>query len=104
LIVAGLHPIGFFDEAKPKSTKWWTAARRQRIWFPTRLILGGSCASLARAQSTMSLGRIGWSIGYERAAACSAVKATRFAGDPNKFGSDLTGGSCRVSIPHVCAC
>ena len=42
------------------------------------------------AYSTMSLGRIGWSIGHERAAACSAVKATRFAGDPNKFGSALT--------------
>ena len=37
-------------------------------------------------KSGMMLGRIGWSIGYERAAACSAVKATRFAGDPNKFG------------------
>src|SRR6516225_1436017 len=32
----------------------------------------------------MMLSRIRWSIGHERAAACSAVKATRFAGDPNK--------------------
>ena len=40
----------------------------------------------------MMLGWIGWSIGHERAAACSAVKATRFAGDPNKFGSFLTEG------------
>ena len=31
----------------------------------------------------MMLGRIGWSIGHERAAACSAVKATRFAGSPH---------------------
>ena len=44
----------------------------------------------------MSLGRIGWSIGHERAAACSAVKATRSAGDPNLFGSALTASArCR---------
>jgi hypothetical protein len=36
------------------------------------------------------------SIGRQGAAACSAVKATRFAGDPNKFGSALTASArCR---------
>ena len=44
----------------------------------------------------MSVSWIEWSIGHERAAACSAVKATRFAGDPNKFGSALTASArCR---------
>ena len=61
----------------------------------------------------MMLGRIGWSIRREGAAVCSAVKATRFAGDPNKFGSALTastrcrnwlavieGSHCRLHLPR----
>ena len=55
----------------------------------------------ARREATMdwpvcSGDTIRLSIGHERAAACSAVKATRFAGDPNKFGSALTASArCR---------
>ena len=41
------------------------------------------------------------SIGHERAAACSAVKATRFAGDPNKFGSALIQKSLCLTDTHV---
>ena len=48
----------------------------------------------------MMLGRIGWSIGHERAAACSAVKATRFAGDPNKV---RVGLDRLRSLPHSAA-